>query len=210
MNGINIKDFKGTIIQYTCEECLIGDNFTVEFSDVPKVKSGSCIHFNINFLLVIENNEYKYLSSLTCKNCKYNKIIELFNKNNIDYSGSIFYSCEKCKSGKISIGYLLQNEFFDLDSNEQTNFENKNYKEKINLIFCYDGQKYSVNVEKDILIPEAFHQLCVENHNKNLENLDIQDYKKGLVNLSQFKTIEELGLNNGDIIDIEIRPYNGW
>ena len=210
MNGINIKDFKGTIIQYTCEECLIGDNFTVEFSDVPKVKSGSCIHFNINFLLVIENNEYKYLSSLTCKNCKYNKIIELFNKNNIDYNGSIFYSCEKCKSGKISIGYLLQNEFFDLDSNEQTNFENKNYKEKINLIFCYDGQKYSVNVEKDILIPEAFYQLCVENHNKNLENLDIQDYKKGDESLSQFSTIEELNLASGDKIKIEVRGYSGW
>ena len=43
-----------------------------------------------------------------------------------------------------------------------------------------------------------------------MENLDIQDYKKGLISLSQFKTIEELNLNNGDIIDIEIRPYNGW
>ena len=220
MYGINIKDFKGAIIQYTCEACLLGDNFTVEFSDVPKVKPGSCRHFNINFLLVIENNEFKYLSSLTCKNCKYNKMIELFNKNKIDYSGSIFYSCEKCGNGELSIGYLLQKEFIDLDGNEKNNnFQNKfennieynyNKNKKINLIFSYNGQKFNVNVEKNILLPEAFHQLCVEINNKQLENLDIQDYKKGLISLSQFKTIEELNLNNGDIIDIEIRPYNGW
>ena len=215
MNGINIKDFKGALIQYTCDDCLFGDNFIVEFSEIPKVKPGSCLHFNINFLLVIENNEFnKYLASLTCKNCKYNKMLDLFNKNKIDYIGTIFYTCEKCQNGKISIGYLLQNEFIDLDNTEQNNFENNNYNKNknkyINLIFSCEGKKYNVNVEKNILIPEAFHQLCVEINNKHLEDLDIQDYKKGSVNLSQFKTIEELGLNNGDIIDIEIRPYNGW
>ena len=216
MYGRNINDFKGAIIQYTCEDCLLGDNFNVEFTDVPKVKPGSCQHFNINFLLVIENNEFKYLSSLTCKNCQYNKIIELFNKNNIKDSGTIFYSCEKCGNGKITVGYLSQDELFDLDNNEQNNnlendFQNNNNKnKKINLIFSYGGQKYNVNVETNILIPEAFHQLCVEINSKNLENLDIQDYKKGQLILSQYKTIEELNLNDGDIIDIEERIYNGW
>ena len=158
MNGINIKDYKSAIIQYTCEDCLLGDNFILEFSDVPRIKPGSCRHFNMNLLLVIENNEFKYLSSLTCKNCKYNKMMELFNKNKIDYSGNIFYSCEKCGNGKLSVGYLLQNEFIDLDGYEQNNnlekkFENNieyncNKNEKINLIFRYNGQKYIVNVEK--------------------------------------------------------------
>ena len=213
MLRINVKDYKGALIQYTCEECLVSENFIVEFSDVPKVKPGGCVHFNINFLLVIEKYEIKYLLSFTCKNdnCQHNEMIELFNKNTTEEFGTIIYKCPKCGKGHMTAGFLLQKELIDLDENEEhvENIDNDENK-KIKLIFSYDGKQYNVNVNKDILIPEAFHQLCEELNLKDLENLDIRNYLKGNEPLSQYSSIEELELKDGDIITIEVRGNIGW
>ena len=216
MNRINVQDYKGAIIQYTCEDCLLSENFTVEFSDVPKVKPGTCHHFNINFLLVIEKYEIKYLLSFTCKSCNHNEMIELFNKNTTEEMGSITYSCPVCGKGNMTAGFLLENELIDLDENEgkknnpDNNNNNDNQNMQIELIFSHAGNHYNVKVSKNILIPEAFYQLCQEHNYENLENLDIKNYKKGNEILSQFSTIEELNLRNGDVIDIEIRGNIGW
>ena len=211
MKKMNLKNYKGALIQYNCEACLISDAFSMEFSDVAKVKPGSCQHFNINFLLITERNEIKYSLSFTCKHCKFNKIIELFNKNTYESAGNIIYSCEKCKNGKMNVGYLLENELIDLDDKEDNIIDKFNkIEKKINLIFCYNGKEYKVNIETNILIPEALHQLCVNINNDELENLDIQYYKKEGKILSQFKTIQELNLKNEDKITIEIRKNMGW
>ena len=215
MNKINIKDYKGAIIQYTCEDCLLSENFTVEFSDVPKVKPGTCHHFNINFLLVIENYEIKYLLSFTCKICNHNEIKELFNKNTREEMGSITYSCSNCGKGNMTAGFLLEKELIELDENEvkkmnPNNNNNNSQNIPIELFFIYNGNRYNVKVNKNILIPEAFYQLCKEQKNETLDNLDIKNYKKGNTILSQFSTIEELNLKNGDAIDIEIRGNIGW
>ena len=213
MNAINVKDYKGAIIQYTCEDCLLSENFLVEFSDVPKVKPGTCHHFNINFLLVIEKYEFKYLISFTCKLCNHNEMKELFNKNTKEEVGSITYSCPNCGKGNMTAGFLLQNELIELDENEGNKNNpnnNDNQNMQIELIFCHQGNKYKVKVNNNILIPEAFYQLCKENNYTDLENLDIKNYKKGNEILSQYSTIEELNLRNGDIINIEVRGNIGW
>ena len=209
---MNLKDYKNSIIQYKCDDCLIVDTFSVEFSEVAKVKPGSCKHFNINFLLMTERKEIKCSSSFTCKNCKFNKIIELFNKTVNKKTGNIIYSCQNCKNGKMNVGFLLGTELIDLyDKEFDEKYGHLNNKDKrINLIFSYNDKEYNINVEPNILIPEALYQLCLNNKNNDLENLDIQYYKKEGKILSQFKTIEELNLKNRDKITIEIRNNPGW
>ena len=210
MQRINVRNFKGAIIQYLCEECNMSDDFFVEFSDIPKIKPGGCSHYKINFLLVNENIEIKYLLSITCNKCKHNQMKELFNKDTKDMQGSFIYDCPKCKNGKLTAGFLLSNENIEFD-NEGGNINKDIDKNKmINLIFKYEGQNYNVSIETNKLIPEAFYEMCEKTNNKELENLDIQNYKKGDDILSQFKSIEELHLKNGDVIDIQIRANVGW
>ncbi len=205
----NLSKYKGANIQYTCEDCVIGENFYVEFSDVPKVKPGSCEHYNINFLLVTEQNGFKYLISITCKNCKKNKIIELFNNNIKTEDGGANYICSICKKGQLTFGYLFGENLIDYEEGQEE--ENKdNEKKMIHLIFSHEGKKYNVNADVNFFISEAFHKSCEDNNRKDLENLDIQYYKKEGQILSQYKSIGELNLNNGDIISIELRENSGW
>ena len=210
MNSSIIRNYRGANIQYTCEDCTISDNFYVEFSDVPKVKPGGCDHFNINFLLVIERNDMKYLLSFTCKNCKENKIIELFNKNTNNVDGNIFYSCSKCGQGTMTAGFLLGDNLFDNDDEDQEKENNKIQTMQLTLTFHLKDNNYNVNADINISLPEAFRKACEINNRKDLENLDIHYYKKGNNILSQFKSIKELNLNNGDIIEIIERVNCSW
>ena len=207
MNNINIKSFKGANINYSCNDCMIGNNFCVDFSEIPRIKQSECKHYDINFLLVIEKNDMKYLLSLKCKQCKINCLKELFNKNLKTIDGNVKYICSNCKKGEIKAGFCLTNEI--IYSNNQKSM-NKDYQNCINLIFRYNNQVYDVTTETNKSIPEVYYKLCKETKNKELEDLDILHYRKENENLSQYKIIEELNLKNGDVIDIEIRQYNGY
>ena len=197
---INIKDFKGAIIQYTCEDCLISQNFNVYFSNVQKVESGYCSHFDINMLLINETNEIKYSFSFKCKNCGENKIIELFNNKTNDISGSKFYSCPECKQGNMTIGFLLENDLINLGEDN----------EKIKIIFCVEGINYVVHVSPEIYIPEAFSKIWEESNSNDLKNLNIRAYIKDGKELDKYSSIKDLNINYGDIINVEIRENFGW
>ena len=203
----NIKNYKGALINYFCNDCQSSDDFFVEFSDVPKVKPGGCVHFNINFIYAIEKYDIKYLLSFTCKKYKESCMKELFNKNTKNIDGNIKYKCSKCGQGDIIAGFYFSNEMIDLDNPKSINQEFQNC---INLIFRYNNKQYSVSSEIIKSIPEVYYKLCQERKEKELEDLDILRYKKGDDELSQFKSLEELNLKSGDVIDIEIRPYSGW
>ena len=196
---LNIKDFKGAIIQYACEDCLISDNFNIIFSKIQKVEQGNCEHFDINMLLINENKEIKYSLSFRCKECRENKIIELFNTKTDDISGSISFSCPNCKKGNITVGFLLENDLIDLDDNIN-----------IKLVFYVNNKNYEIYVNPDIYLPEAFSELIRQNNNPELENLDIRCYIKDGQELDKYKSIKELNLNDGNIINIELRENCGY
>ena len=210
MEDNNLSKYKGVNIQYTCEDCVISENFYVEFSNVPKIKPGGCDHFSIKFILVIDENDFKYLLSTTCNNCQNNKIIELFNSKTEAEDGSINYTCPKCGKGFLTAGYLFGDNLIDYEAGEDEPNDIINEKKTIHLIFSHEGKNYNVNADVNYFIPEAFHKACEDNNRKDLENLDIQYYKKGEETLSQFKSIEKLELKNGDIITIELRQNFGW
>ena len=209
-NQIRVRDYKGVVIEYSCESCYAAENFNVNFSEIPKVRGGKCEHLNINFLLSIDKYNIKYKISFTCTNvsCKYNKMIELFNNNINDICGNIEYSCEKCGNGKIFVGFLLTDNLNILEENEDNQFLPINPNNIITLNFIYKGKEYIVQTDKDFSIPEAFCGLCETN--QDLKNLDIQSYKKGNEELSQFMSIKELGLKDNDKIEIQERPNSGW
>ena len=154
---INVKDFAGAIIQYTCEDCLISQNFNVYFSNIQKVESGKCAHFDINMLLINDRKEIKYSFSFRCKNCGENKLIELFNTKTNDISETKTYSCPKCYQVNMTFGFLLENELIDLEEDEY-----------IKLVFCVKDINYNVYVDPECFIPEAFSKLCNENNNNEL------------------------------------------
>ena len=67
-NDFEVSDYKAALIEYSCDSCYCSENFEVLFSNIPRVRGGKCEHLNLNFLLSINLNEYKYLVSFTCKN----------------------------------------------------------------------------------------------------------------------------------------------
>ena len=209
-NQIRVRDYKGAVVEYSCESCYAAENFNVNFSEIPKAKSGRCEHLNFNFLLLINKCNIKYLISFTCTNgsCKYQKNIELFNNHINDICGNIEYSCEKCGNGKIFVGFLLTDNLNLLEEKEDNEFLPINPNNIITLKFICNGKEYTLQTDKDFSIPEAFCGLCETN--QHLKNLDIQLYKKGNEELSQFMSIKELDLKDNDTIEIQERQYSGW
>ena len=210
-NDFEVSDYKAALIEYSCDSCYCSENFEVLFSNIPRVRGGKCEHLNLNFLLSINLNEYKYLVSFTCKNekCSHNEMKELFNKQTKDISGNIKYSCPKCGNGNMNVGFILENELINLEEQENDNniqIDNKN--DKIKLIFVYNNFNYPVVTERKLFISEAFSKLCEEY--KDLKKLDIQLYKKGDNELSQYMSIEELNLIDNDKIVIQERPNSEW
>ena len=196
---INVKDFKGAIIQYTCEDCLISQNFNVYFSNIQKIESGKCSHFDINMLLINDRKEIKYSFSFRCKNCGENKIIELFNTKTNDISETKTYSCQNCKQGNMTFGFLLENDLIDLEEDEN-----------IKLVFCIKDINYNVYVEPKCFIPEAFSILCKGNNNDELKGLNVRAYIKDGNELDKYTSIKDLNLNYGDKIIVELRGNCGW
>jgi len=109
MEKIDLTKYKGATVEYFCEDCKTGDNFFEDFdSNLSKIKSDSCSHYNFKFIYNFEENkELKYIISFNCINCSTNKIITLFDKNTTDISPRFEYKCEKCKKGKLIIRLLL-------------------------------------------------------------------------------------------------------
>ena len=54
---MDVQNYKCAIVQYTCEECLIGDNFTFIFDfnkgDYYKTEEGLCEHLTLSFNLIL-------------------------------------------------------------------------------------------------------------------------------------------------------------
>lgn len=229
MNRININSqqkYKYALIQFTCSECNLGDNFFIEFDGISKAKPGNCEHFDIKFLFSSEKNSMRFVSSFNCKFCQKNDMIPIFNEKSKDSSGSITHKCTGCKRGNVTIGYLFTNEQFNIDyltlesniPNKSSNNKEKEKKEqnkikieeKINLIFIHEGKEYKIKVSKDMTIPLAFRKLSDDNKNKHLIDLDIKHFQKNENNLNQFKTIKQLNLNDGDKITLFLRAKQGW
>ena len=216
INLPNVSKYKGAIIQLTCSECNLGDEFFIEFSGVSKVKPSNCNHLNINLLLSSERNSVKMTCSFNCKFCKFNKMIELFNNMTWNESGSIRYKCEGCKQGNVTVGYLFQNEIIDISdfapplqpTQQKIVKKEEPTIPKINIIFIHNNKEYKINVEEELSIPEAFHKLSETN--QELTNLDIRAYLKNDKELAQFTSIKKLGLKNGDKITIKLRVNQGW
>ena len=218
MNSINNYkqgyngQFKGAIIEYTCFDCCFGDNFFIELNGISRVKPGSCDHFDINFLLTSERNAMKLVASFNCKNCHKNNMLELFNTQNKQNSGSITYKCIGCGSGNLTAGYLFQNEEIKIDNvpGQKIIFQNNNLNQNknIKLIFLYNNKEYKIDGDPELSIPEVFHKLTEKNN--ELQNVDIRSYKKDGNSLSPYKTIKELNLKDGDKIEIVLRPKQTW
>ena len=224
MNIINEQNNKGALIQYFCSECNIGGETFIEFTNIAKVKSKNCEHFDIKFLFSSETYKKKLTCSFNCKNCKNNDMIELFNEKTTNESGSINYKCNKCNRGNITVEYLFLREEINLNDmpymekpnipNEPPKIKNEQKKiveeKKIILIFEHDGKKYEIKVSEKLTIPAAFHELCKDQTNKNFENLNIKNYINNGNPLSKYKTIKDLKLKDKDIITLELRGYQGW
>ena len=118
-NKIDLKEYKGALIQYACTDCKMCDEFFENFQNqISRIKSGVCSHFIIKFIYNYEGGKFKYILSFNCSKCGENKIFNLFDENSTDTYSYKEYKCEKCNEGTINISFLLRKDKIKDDDND--------------------------------------------------------------------------------------------
>jgi hypothetical protein len=177
---MDVSQYKCAIIQYSCESCLIGNNFTIIFNfnkdkDV-QARDGICNHMELTFNSSLENRCLNLSIAFLCKNCEHFETRTVIDGNTEDMLVNLNYKCTECKNGDINIGVLFENEVFDLqngneeNSNQQNQLEKKNSDEKISLFDNNnDNEKNEKNSENNINNNSNNNNIN-NNNNNNINN----------------------------------------
>ena len=130
---MNVSQYKCAIIQYACEDCLIGNNYTIKFNFEKgqefQIKKGVCHHFKINFNSSINHDKCFFLFvTFQCKNCEHEQNEKVIDDSNKEEMKTLNYKCKKCGRGDLCIGVLFDKVDFNLNNsnNESQNLENGN------------------------------------------------------------------------------------
>ena len=133
---MNVQDYKCAIVQYACDDCMIGDNFTFIFDfnkgDYYKTEEGLCSHLTLTFNLSLSNSLFNCFVIIKCKDCKNEENKTIIDNNCADMMNSVHYKC-KCGKGDLNIGVLLESEILDLGQNgEEEDVQNIEKQSQIN------------------------------------------------------------------------------
>lgn len=128
-NNIDLKEYKGAIIDYSCEECQISEEFFEVFkNEISRIKSRGCSHFNLKFIYNYDRGKFKYILSFNCNKCDFKKMLNLFDENSTESSSNIEIKCEKCNEGSMYILLLLSKDYENEEIKDVNNQEHKNYE----------------------------------------------------------------------------------
>ena len=128
--NVDLNKYKGAIIQYECTDT--SNCFFEDFqSQISKIKSENCSHFNFKFIYVLEGGKFNYNISFNCKHCGTNEIKNLYD-DKTKISNNIEYKCSNCGNGNMKIGLLLSEEVLDLEENDNTSDSKVNENKNIN------------------------------------------------------------------------------
>ena len=125
-NKIDLKEYKGALIQYTCEECVVNEKFFEVFDNqTSRIKSGCCSHFNVTFIYNYEEEKLKYKISYNCNNCNQKEMFNLFDENSTEDTSYKEIKCKKCNEGSMYILLLLSKDGKNEEIKDVNNIENK-------------------------------------------------------------------------------------
>ena len=120
---MDISNYESVHVEYTCEDCYIGNDFDIIFDkNEEQKKNGECSHFDLMFNWKINNYVFEIIVSIHCRKCKKiekKPIIKDFD----DIMANLNYTCS-CGYGNLNIGLL----FFE---KEKQNNNQQNQSEKI-------------------------------------------------------------------------------
>ena len=133
---MDISKYKCAIVEYTCDDCMIGNNFVIKFdfnkrTNFVSVK-GHCSHIDLLFFQHFNNFcLFNFFVELECKSCGKKDSKNLINKDSNDEMANLHYKCQ-CGDGNLNIGILFQENIFD-NSNNKENSDIEQMEEKINI-----------------------------------------------------------------------------
>ena len=150
---MDASQYNYAIVEYSCERCLIGNNFIIIF-DFNKDKDIQeqnelpfCSHMDLTFTSSLENRCFNLSIEFHCKNCD-NYERRTF-KDGI-FSGDVVNlncKCNNCQNGDTNIGVLFMNKKSNEQNFNQLNkIEEKNNDDKISIFDIIDDEE-----EKKIL-----------------------------------------------------------
>ena len=219
-NRIDLKEYKGVLIQYTCEECQVYDqSFEVFDNQNSRIKSGDCFHFNLKFIYKYQGGNFKYIVSFNCSNCDQKDIFILFDENSNEIVSNKEIKCKNCNKGSMYILLLLSKDNPNEEMQDNNNREQKSVEDieeskdnnapkkkifitpqEINLIFKdFKGNSYSLYISSNELLSKAI-RILINKYKIDVET--ISEFFFGEKKLDVKKTLIENNLQNDSIIII--------
>lgn len=130
MNGLY---FSSILLQYGCDDCMIGNNYSVnvnynngEFHDS---KEGFCDHFDFIVYWHFYKNSFEFLVEFICKKCGKKDNIIINNKEFTENAANHRHLCQ-CGQGDLNIRILLlEDDFKSFDKNQGVKEEENPKKE---------------------------------------------------------------------------------
>ena len=200
-NEIDINKYKGAIIQYMCQDCKKCEEFFEELTNkISRIKSGNCSHFTLKFIYNnLGRGNFKYIVSFNCKNCKDNKIINLFDENSMNNTSYINYKCEKCRKGPINVELLLIEQMV----NDEGSFEDKNIiKNNKNNINLSDTNN---KINNDNMFRNQQVNWIQQNNYNNINNQQINNDNNMFNNNMMFNNMM---INNNAMFNMQFNNMN--
>ena len=195
----NKNSIKGAFIDYCCIICNLNNNFEEDFSSqISRIKSDSCNHFNFKFIYNLERGNIKYMISFNCKKCGKNKIIDFYN-NNSNIEPNIHYKCFACNNGDMNFRMLLKE---DHKSNQTFNMQNN---QSINNIGVIGGNAFQNN---NNIFPNIMDINMRNNNNfifngpnnmfmnQNMNNMNMMMRNNNLNNICQMNNMSNMNMGN--------------
>lgn len=130
MNGLYFSSF---LIQYGCDDCMIGNNYSInvnynngEFHDS---KRGFCDHFDFIIYSHFYKNSFEFLVEFICNKCGKKDNIIINNKEFTENAANHRHLCQ-CGQGDLNIKILLlEDDFKSFDKNQGVKEEENPKKE---------------------------------------------------------------------------------
>ena len=135
MNGLGFSSF---LVQYGCDDCLIGNNYLININynngEFHDSKKGFCDHFDFIFYSHFYQNSFEFLVEFLCKKCgnKDNAIINL--KEFTENAANLHHLCQ-CGQGDLNLKIiLLEDDVKSFDKNQgEKKEENPKKEEEVNI-----------------------------------------------------------------------------
>ena len=209
---MDISNYKSAIVQYSCIDCFLGNNYVIIF-DLNRGKyfeseKGECKHIDLTFHSSFNKNTFNFLIELQCKKCQNKENKKILNKDFNDDIASFQYTC-KCGEGNLDIGISLEKEVTNLSDIIEQKPKEKIEKNESKSILNDDLKLYTNKgfEDKNQNIYEFENNSFISNYT-GIDNS--KKDKKGSYNFELISNIESKSINDNNINNDNKNSLNNY